>query len=49
MLSTIRRTLIELQKAIKGIVVMSAELETMFTAVLNNQVPEVSHSMWPSC
>ncbi|CAG9464970.1 unnamed protein product [Pedinophyceae sp. YPF-701] len=41
LLETIRSTLADLQKAIKGLVVMSAELEGMFTAMLNNQVPEL--------
>ena len=36
-------TLIELQKAIKGLVVMSAELESMYNNLLNNQVWKTSH------
>ena len=32
-------SLAELQKAIKGVVVMSGELEQMYTNFLNNQVP----------
>lgn len=35
----LRRTLVELQKAIKGLVVMSSELEQVYTTLLNNQVP----------
>lgn len=31
-------SLVELQKAIKGLVVMSSDLETMFHSLLNNQV-----------
>ena len=38
----LRFSLAELQKAIKGIVVMTFELEAMFTSMLNNTVP----SMW---
>ena len=34
---TLKRTLGELQKAIKGLVVMSGELEGMYTNLLNNQ------------
>lgn len=34
-----RSTLLELQKAIKGLVVMSGELEGMFNNMINNQVP----------
>jgi len=38
---TLRTTLKELQKAIKGLVVMSGELEGMYTNMLNNQVPKL--------
>jgi len=34
-------TLAELQKAIKGIIVMTGELDGMFNALLNNQVPTI--------
>ena len=34
-------SLAELQKAINGVVVMSGELEQMYTNFLNNQVPGV--------
>ena len=40
----LRSSLAELQKAIKGQVVMTFELEAMFTSMLNNTVPE----MWAS-
>lgn len=33
-----RASLSELQKAIKGLIVMSGELELMYTSMLNNQV-----------
>ncbi|KAG2448089.1 hypothetical protein HYH02_007114 [Chlamydomonas schloesseri] len=33
-------SLVELQKAIKGLVVMSGELEAMYNSMMNNQVPE---------
>lgn len=36
--AVLRSSLAELQKAIKGQVVMSAELEAMYTALINNQV-----------
>ncbi|XP_024516360.1 LOW QUALITY PROTEIN: dynein heavy chain 6, axonemal, partial [Selaginella moellendorffii] len=39
LLKVITFTLLELQRAIKGLVVMSAELESMFNNFLNNQVP----------
>ncbi len=39
LLTVVRRTLIELKKAIKGFVVMSQELDNMFISFLNNQVP----------
>jgi len=41
LLATIRRSLGDLRKAIKGLVVMSSELEAMFFSMLNNQVPEM--------
>ncbi|KAI5075577.1 hypothetical protein GOP47_0009653 [Adiantum capillus-veneris] len=39
LLNVMKSTLHELQRAIKGLVVMSSELENMFTSFLNNQVP----------
>mmetsp|Transcript_40474 Transcript_40474/g.77355 ORF Transcript_40474/g.77355 Transcript_40474/m.77355 type:complete len:681 (+) Transcript_40474:420-2462(+) len=36
-----KNSLGELQKAIKGLVVMSGELEMMYQSILNNQVPEM--------
>jgi len=41
LLDVIRKTLLELQKAIKGEVVMSGELDAMYTSLLNNQVPKL--------
>jgi len=41
LLSTMKRTLQQIQKAIKGEVVMSLELDKMYTSLLNNQVPEL--------
>lgn len=35
---TVSSSLSELQKAIKGLVVMSAELEAMYNSMLTNQV-----------
>jgi dynein heavy chain len=40
LLKVMKKTLVDLQKAIKGTVVMSIELENMFTAFLNKKVPE---------
>jgi len=34
-------TIVELQKAIKGIIVMTGDLDGMFNSLLNNQVPEI--------
>lgn len=42
--AALKKTLVQLQKAIQGIVVMSGELENMFNSILNNQVP----SLWES-
>lgn len=41
LLTTIRTTLLELEKAIKGLVVMSESLEKTFNSMVNNQVPKV--------
>jgi dynein heavy chain len=40
LLQVMKRTLEGLRKAIKGVVVMSNELDKMYTSMLNNQVPE---------
>ncbi len=41
LLSTIKGTLRDLLKALKGLVVMSQQLETMSDKLYNNQVPEI--------
>lgn len=41
LLSVMKSTLINLDKAIEGTVVMSMELEQMFNNFLNNKVPEL--------
>ncbi len=41
LLSTIKGTLRDLLKALKGLVVMSQQLETMSDKLYNNQVPEL--------
>ena len=43
LLAVMRKSLVELQKAIKGTVVMSIELEMMFTSFINKKVPLVSN------
>ncbi|ODM98966.1 Dynein heavy chain 6, axonemal [Orchesella cincta] len=40
LLNKIRQTLAELKKGIKGLIVMSDDLEKMYFAFLNNQVPD---------
>ena len=44
LLSTIRNSLLEMLKALKGLVVMSQALETMVDSLFNNAVPD----MWAS-
>ena len=44
LLKVIHSTLVDLRKALKGLVVMSQALETMFNSIYNNTVPE----MWAS-
>ncbi|GBF88264.1 dynein heavy chain axonemal protein, partial [Raphidocelis subcapitata] len=47
--SVLRSSLDQLRRAIKGLVVMSAELEGMYGALLNNQVPELwARAAYPS-
>lgn len=41
LLTQMARTLVELQKAVKGVIVMTGELDGMFNALLNNQVPTI--------
>lgn len=41
LLGVIRTSLVQLQKAIKGLVVMSVELERMFNSLMDNQVPTI--------
>jgi len=45
----LKSSLVELQKAIKGFVVMSGELETMYQSLLNNQVPVMWSSVGYPC
>ena len=37
--TVVRNSLVNIQKAIKGLVVMNADLETMFQEVLTGQIP----------
>lgn len=39
LLQTIKASLVELEKGIKGLVVMSSDLEEVFTCIHNAQVP----------
>lgn len=41
LLSKMHASMENLQRAIKGLVVMSAELENVFNSLLNNQVPKL--------
>ncbi|XP_047348170.1 dynein axonemal heavy chain 6 [Vespa velutina] len=45
LLAKIHASMENLQRAIKGFVVMSEELETVFTALINNQVPQMWHNV----
>ncbi|KAL2609519.1 hypothetical protein R1flu_028092 [Riccia fluitans] len=49
LVKVMRSTLVELQRAIKGLVVMSADLEAMFNNFIANKVPEVWNAVaYPS-
>lgn len=49
LLALLKSTLEDLQRAVKGLVVMSSDLEAMYTAILNNQVPAVwARAAYPS-
>ncbi|XP_030643583.1 dynein heavy chain 6, axonemal [Chanos chanos] len=49
LLRVLRRSLLTLQKAIAGLVVMSEEMERVYNSFLNNQVPELwANSAYPS-
>uniref|UniRef100_A0A7S1SD79 Dynein heavy chain n=1 Tax=Alexandrium catenella TaxID=2925 RepID=A0A7S1SD79_ALECA len=41
LLNQMASTLVTLQKAVKGIIVMTGELDDMFNSLLNNQVPNI--------
>ena len=48
LLDTIRTSLVELEKGIKGLVVMSSDLEEVFTCIHNAQVPPLWSKAFPS-
>jgi dynein heavy chain len=49
LLDKLRSTLKQLQRAIQGLIVMTGDLDSMFTSMQNNQVPEVWKSVaYPS-
>lgn len=49
LLAVIKESLKELQKAIKGLVVMSLELDLVYNSFINNQVPEMwANAAYPS-
>ena len=48
LLVTIRTSLVELEKGIKGLVVMSSDLEEVFTCIHNAQVPPLWSKAFPS-
>jgi len=41
LLSVVKSSLIDIRKAIKGLIVMSSDLDSLYTAFLNNAVPEI--------
>lgn len=49
LLSVIRRTLVDLEKAIQGTVVMSMDLEMMFQSFLDNKVPIIWEKVGYPC
>ena len=44
LLNTVRSTLVNVDKAIDGFVVMSQDLELVFNSIFDNKVPEIWHS-----
>lgn len=48
LLGVIRTSLIDLEKGIKGLVVMSSDLEEVFTRIYNAQVPKLWSKAYPS-
>ena len=48
LLLTIRRSCSELQRGIKGLVVMSADLDAIFDALYNGRVPQAWLKSYPS-
>ena len=48
LLDKIRRSLVDLQKGIQGLVVMSSDLEQTFNSIFNGQVPPIWSGAYPS-
>eukprot|EP00033_Pygsuia_biforma_P005625 GCRY01006214.1.p1 GENE.GCRY01006214.1~~GCRY01006214.1.p1 ORF type:complete len:1920 (-),score=585.98 GCRY01006214.1:315-5459(-) len=48
LITTVRNSLTNLQRALKGLVVMSADLEEVFTALSDGKVPSVWQNAYPS-
>lgn len=49
LLNTVKSTLVNVDKAIDGFVVMSQDLELVFNSIFDNRVPDVWHkSSYPS-
>lgn len=45
MLNTVKISLINVGKAIDGLLVMSSDLEEVFNSVFDNRVPEIWHKV----
>merc|ERR1712086_435323 len=48
LLSKIHSSLVDLKKGVKGLVVMSSELDAIFSFLVDGRVPQAWHSAYPS-